>query len=72
MAQNKGFDSGFFRPLQGVSVFIIAYDKRDFRLYPAAGDAVEEPLEPDDLEGYARLTDASPVKIAHGEVLTRR
>jgi D-galactarolactone cycloisomerase len=32
----------------------------------------EEPLEPDDLEGYARLTDASPVKIAHGEVLTRR
>ncbi len=32
----------------------------------------EEPLQPDDLEGYARLTDASPVKIAHGEVLTRR
>jgi len=32
----------------------------------------EEPLAPDDLEGYARLTDASPVKIAHGEVLTRR
>lgn len=32
----------------------------------------EEPLRPDDLEGYARLTDASPVKIAHGEVLTRR
>jgi L-alanine-DL-glutamate epimerase-like enolase superfamily enzyme len=32
----------------------------------------EEPLSPDDLEGYARLTDASPVKIAHGEVLTRR
>jgi L-alanine-DL-glutamate epimerase-like enolase superfamily enzyme len=32
----------------------------------------EEPLEPDDLEGYVRLTDASPVKIAHGEVLTRR
>jgi L-alanine-DL-glutamate epimerase-like enolase superfamily enzyme len=32
----------------------------------------EEPLEPDDIEGYVRLTDASPVKIAHGEVLTRR
>jgi D-galactarolactone cycloisomerase len=32
----------------------------------------EEPLAPDDVEGYARLTDASPVKIAHGEVLTRR
>jgi L-alanine-DL-glutamate epimerase-like enolase superfamily enzyme len=33
---------------------------------------LEEPLAPDDLEGYARLTDASPVKIAHGEVLSRR
>jgi D-galactarolactone cycloisomerase len=32
----------------------------------------EEPLAPDDLEGYQRLTDASPVKIAHGEVLTQR
>jgi L-alanine-DL-glutamate epimerase-like enolase superfamily enzyme len=32
----------------------------------------EEPLAPDDIEGYVRLTDASPVKIAHGEVLTRR
>lgn len=32
----------------------------------------EEPLAPDDLEGYARLTDASLVRIAHGEVLTRR
>lgn len=32
----------------------------------------EEPLQPDDLEGYIRLVDASPVKIAHGEVLTRR
>jgi L-alanine-DL-glutamate epimerase-like enolase superfamily enzyme len=32
----------------------------------------EEPLAPDDVDGYARLTDASPVKIAHGEVLTRR
>ena len=32
----------------------------------------EEPLEPDDVEGYVRLTDASPVKIAHGEVVTRR
>jgi L-alanine-DL-glutamate epimerase-like enolase superfamily enzyme len=32
----------------------------------------EEPLAPDDVEGYARLTDQSPVKIAHGEVLTRR
>jgi L-alanine-DL-glutamate epimerase-like enolase superfamily enzyme len=32
----------------------------------------EEPLAPDDLEGYARLTDLSPVKISHGEVLTRR
>jgi D-galactarolactone cycloisomerase len=33
---------------------------------------LEEPLCPDDIEGYARLTDASPIKIAHGEVLTRR
>jgi L-alanine-DL-glutamate epimerase-like enolase superfamily enzyme len=32
----------------------------------------EEPLAPDDVEGYQRLTDLSPVKIAHGEVLTRR
>lgn len=32
----------------------------------------EEPLTPDDIDGYARLTDLSPVKIAHGEVLTRR
>ncbi len=32
----------------------------------------EEPLAPDDLEGYERLTDQAPVKIAHGEVLTRR
>ncbi len=32
----------------------------------------EEPLRPDDIDGYARLTDACPVKIAHGEVLTRR
>ncbi len=32
----------------------------------------EEPLAPDDVEGYQRLTDTSPVKIAHGEVLTRR
>ena len=32
----------------------------------------EEALAPDDIEGYQRLTDASPVKISHGEVLTRR
>lgn len=32
----------------------------------------EEALAPDDIEGYKRLTDLSPVKIAHGEVLTRR
>jgi L-alanine-DL-glutamate epimerase-like enolase superfamily enzyme len=32
----------------------------------------EEPLGADDLEGYQRLTDHSPVKIAHGEVLSRR
>ena len=32
----------------------------------------EEPLCPDDIEGYARLTDEAPIKIAHGEVLTRR
>lgn len=32
----------------------------------------EEPLAPDDIEGYARLTDVSPVKISHGEALTRR
>lgn len=32
----------------------------------------EEPLRPDDIDGYAALTAQSPVKIAHGEVLTRR
>lgn len=32
----------------------------------------EEPLRPDDFEGYVRLTEHSPVKIAAGEVLTRR
>lgn len=32
----------------------------------------EEALAPDDVEGYVRLTEQSPVKIAHGEVLTRR
>ena len=32
----------------------------------------EEALPPDDIDSYARLTDQSPVKIAHGEVLTRR
>jgi L-alanine-DL-glutamate epimerase-like enolase superfamily enzyme len=32
----------------------------------------EEPLPPDDLEGYALLTRVSPVPIAAGEVLTRR
>lgn len=32
----------------------------------------EEPLAPDDLEGYLRLRSASPIPIAAGEVLTRR
>jgi D-galactarolactone cycloisomerase len=32
----------------------------------------EEALAPDDIEGYVRLTELSPVKISHGEVLTRR
>jgi len=32
----------------------------------------EEPLPPDDLEGYIELTRSSPVPIASGEVLTRR
>jgi L-alanine-DL-glutamate epimerase-like enolase superfamily enzyme len=32
----------------------------------------EEPLPPDDLDGYVELTRASPVPIAGGEVLTRR
>lgn len=32
----------------------------------------EEPLAPDDLEGYRRLCEHSPVPIAAGEVLTRR
>lgn len=32
----------------------------------------EEPLAPDDLEGYIELTRSSPVPIAGGEVLTRR
>jgi L-alanine-DL-glutamate epimerase-like enolase superfamily enzyme len=32
----------------------------------------EEPLAPDDLEGYVELTRVSPVPIAGGEVLTRR
>jgi L-alanine-DL-glutamate epimerase-like enolase superfamily enzyme len=32
----------------------------------------EEPLPPDDIEGYIELTRVSPVPIAGGEVLTRR
>jgi L-alanine-DL-glutamate epimerase-like enolase superfamily enzyme len=32
----------------------------------------EEPLPPDDIEGYIQLTRVSPVPIAGGEVLTRR
>ena len=32
----------------------------------------EEPLRPDDIEGYRRLTARSPVPIAGCEVLTRR
>jgi D-galactarolactone cycloisomerase len=32
----------------------------------------EEALAPDDIDGYVRLRDLSPVKIAHGEALTRR
>lgn len=32
----------------------------------------EEPLPPDDLDGYVELTRQSPVPIASGEVLTRR
>jgi L-alanine-DL-glutamate epimerase-like enolase superfamily enzyme len=32
----------------------------------------EEPLPPDDLEGFVELTKQSPVPIAGGEVLTRR
>jgi L-alanine-DL-glutamate epimerase-like enolase superfamily enzyme len=32
----------------------------------------EEALAPDDVEGYVRLRELSPIKIAHGEVLTRR
>lgn len=32
----------------------------------------EEPLRPDDIEGYVELTRHSPVPVAAGEVLTRR
>ncbi|MBL9123554.1 MAG: mandelate racemase/muconate lactonizing enzyme family protein [Planctomycetaceae bacterium] len=32
----------------------------------------EEPLPPDDIEGYIRLREAAPLPIAGGEVLTRR
>ena len=32
----------------------------------------EEPLAPDDLDGFVELTRASPVPISSGEVLTRR
>jgi L-alanine-DL-glutamate epimerase-like enolase superfamily enzyme len=32
----------------------------------------EEPLAPDDIEGYCKLREHSPVPIAGGEVLTRR
>lgn len=32
----------------------------------------EEPLRPDDLEGYIKLREHSPVKISGGEVFTRR
>src|SRR5712692_3953962 len=42
------------------------------KMLAAHGVWFEEALAPDDIEGYARLTDLSPVKISHGEVLTRR
>jgi L-alanine-DL-glutamate epimerase-like enolase superfamily enzyme len=32
----------------------------------------EEPLAPDDIEGYCELREVSPIPIAGGEVLTRR
>ena len=32
----------------------------------------EEPLRPDDIDGYVKLTERSPIPIAGGEVLTRR
>ena len=32
----------------------------------------EEPLSPDDLDGYIKLTEHSPIPITSGEVLTRR
>jgi L-alanine-DL-glutamate epimerase-like enolase superfamily enzyme len=32
----------------------------------------EEPLRPDDIDGFVKLTEHSPVAIATGEVLTRR
>ena len=40
----------------------------------AAHDIVwfEEPLRPDDIDGYAALTRTAPLPIAGGEVLTRR
>jgi L-rhamnonate dehydratase len=37
------------------------------RLAPLDIDWIEEPLSPDDLDGYAELAERSPVRIAGGE-----
>jgi L-rhamnonate dehydratase len=37
------------------------------RTLPCRLDWIEEPLSPDDLDGYAKLTSSSPVSIAGGE-----
>ena len=38
------------------------------RLAPLDIGWIEEPLSPDDLEGYAELAERSPVRIAGGEI----
>ncbi|WP_432484732.1 mandelate racemase/muconate lactonizing enzyme family protein [Kineococcus esterisolvens] len=51
----------------------LAWAKRTARMLADHDVAwFEEPLSPDDLEGFAELRSASPVPISGGEVLTRR
>ena len=51
----------------------VSWAKRTARMLADYGIVwFEEPLPPDDIEGYIELTRSSPVPIAGGEVLTRR
>ena len=51
----------------------VNWAKRTARMLAEYGvEWFEEPLPPDDIDGYAELTRSSPLPIAGGEVLTRR